>query len=70
MRVTKGEHRAAGDVRHDVTLLDANVVHLFNEGTLDHAHRVLGARPHVHEDVKGSYFAVWAPNAKSVSVST
>ena len=58
----------AGVARHDVTLLDDTVVHLFSEGTLDHAHRVLGARPHTVDGVDGTYFAVWAPNARSVSV--
>lgn len=54
--------------RHDVSLLDATTVHLFCEGTLDHAHRVLGAHPHVAGGEAGTYFAVWAPNAASVSV--
>ncbi|MEP7345418.1 MAG: 1,4-alpha-glucan branching protein GlgB, partial [Gemmatimonadaceae bacterium] len=57
-----------GDARYDVTLLDPNMLHLFNEGTLDHAHRALGAHLHVHDGVAGTYFAVWAPNAASVSV--
>ncbi|MBC7894028.1 MAG: 1,4-alpha-glucan branching protein GlgB [Cytophagaceae bacterium] len=57
-----------GDARHDVSLLDDTIVHLFNEGTLDHAHRVFGARPHLVDGVEGTYFAVWAPNALSVSV--
>ncbi len=59
----------AGDVRHDVTLLDDTVIHFFAEGTLDHAHRVLGAREHTAPDGQtGTYFAVWAPNALGVSV--
>jgi len=48
--------------------LDAPSLHLFNEGTLDHAHHLLGARPHVADGVEGTYFAVWAPNATAVSV--
>ena len=58
------EHR----LRHDISLLDPTTVHLFSEGTLDHAHHVLGSRPHVADGVQGTYFAVWAPNAASVSV--
>ena len=58
----------AFDARYDVTLLDDNTVHLFNEGTLDHAHYVLGAHLHVADGVAGTYFAVWAPNAAAVSV--
>ena len=66
--VQRHEHGAVGDPRYDVTLLDANVLHLFNEGTLDRAHRVLGAHPHSVDGLHGTYFAVWAPNAASVSV--
>ncbi|MCC6316959.1 MAG: 1,4-alpha-glucan branching protein GlgB [Gemmatimonadaceae bacterium] len=58
----------AGKARHDVTLLDDTVVHLFNEGTLDHAHRVLGAHLHAAGGMTGTYFAVWAPDARTVSV--
>lgn len=58
----------AGAVRYDVTRLDDTVVHLFCEGTLDHAHRVLGARVMDVDGSAGVYFAVWAPNAVAVSV--
>ena len=65
-------HARADAPRHaartDISLLDPTTVHLFNEGTLDHAHLVLGARPHVADGATGTYFAVWAPNAESVSV--
>ena len=54
--------------RYDVTRLDDTVVHLFNEGTLDHAHHVLGAHVHEADGVAGTSFAVWAPNALEVSV--
>lgn len=66
--VQRHEHGAVGDPRYDVTLLDANVLHLFNEGTLDRAHRVLGAHPHSVDGLHGTYFAAWAPNAAAVSV--
>jgi 1,4-alpha-glucan branching enzyme len=57
------------DAPHDESLLDEATVHLFNEGTLDHAHHFLGARPHTTPDgITGTCFAVWAPNASSVSV--
>ena len=38
---------------------------LFNEGTHRHLYRCLGAHP----DDGGSWFAVWAPNARRVSVA-
>ncbi len=56
------------DARYDISLLDDLTVHLFNEGTLDHAHNILGARPHVVDGIAGTYFSVWAPNAESVAV--
>ncbi|MEO6443794.1 MAG: 1,4-alpha-glucan branching protein GlgB [Gemmatimonadaceae bacterium] len=69
MKPARGyEDGSVGHPRHDVTLLDENVVHLFNEGTLDRAHRVLGAHPHHAHGQEGTYFSVWAPNAASVSV--
>ena len=37
---------------------------LFNEGTHRHLHRCLGAHP----DADGTWFAVWAPTARSVDV--
>ena len=43
-------------------------LHLFNEGTHNSLWQILGAHPIVHEGVAGTHFAVWAPNAKSVSV--
>ena len=42
--------------------------HLFNEGRLYQAYRLLGARPIEREGVAGIHFAVWAPNAERVSV--
>ena len=74
LRRTRGALQPVADrmtahhARYDVTLLDDTIVHLFNEGTLDHAHHVLGAHPHVADGVEGTYFAVWAPNAASVAV--
>jgi len=41
-------------------------LHLFNEGTHSHLFDRLGA--HVSTQPDGTYFAVWAPNADSVSV--
>jgi 1,4-alpha-glucan branching enzyme len=59
---------ATPDVRHDVSLLDEDDLHLFNEGRHFRLYRKLGS--HVLEDdgVRGTYFAVWAPNAEAVGV--
>ncbi|MGH8934842.1 MAG: GlgB N-terminal domain-containing protein, partial [Acidimicrobiia bacterium] len=48
----------------DLTLLTAEDFYLFNEGTHYRLHEKLGAHP----AGDGTYFAVWAPNARSVSV--
>jgi len=52
----------------DITLLTADDLYLFNEGTHDRLYERLGARPLVVDGTAGTYFAVWAPNAESVSV--
>ncbi len=44
-------------------------LHLFHEGTHYRAYEKLGAHPREHEGVRGVQFAVWAPNARRVSVA-
>ncbi|MEY2398032.1 MAG: 1,4-alpha-glucan branching enzyme [Actinomycetota bacterium] len=44
-------------------------LHLFGEGRHYSLWRMLGARPMVHQDVVGTAFSVWAPNARSVHVA-
>ncbi|WNM62910.1 1,4-alpha-glucan branching protein GlgB [Candidatus Nitrospira neomarina] len=43
-------------------------LHLFGEGKLYRSYEQLGAQVCTHQDVPGVNFAVWAPNAKRVSV--
>lgn len=43
-------------------------LHLFGEGKLYKAYEQLGAQVCTHQDIQGVNFAVWAPNAKRVSV--
>jgi 1,4-alpha-glucan branching enzyme len=43
-------------------------LHLFGEGNHHHIHQKLGAHKTVRDGVAGVRFAVWAPNAKRVSV--
>ena len=43
-------------------------LHYFNEGTHQQAYRDLGAHPCRGEGQQGTRFAVWAPNARQVSV--
>lgn len=48
--------------------LDVDAMYLFNEGTLEHAHKHLGAHFINQQGIDGVRFCVWAPNAASVSV--
>ncbi|MCC6738261.1 MAG: 1,4-alpha-glucan branching protein GlgB [Planctomycetia bacterium] len=54
----------AGRVRHDVSLLGEQDLHLFNEGTHSRLYGKMGANPRPD----GTSFAVWAPAATAVSV--
>ncbi|MFC1851201.1 1,4-alpha-glucan branching protein GlgB [candidate division CSSED10-310 bacterium] len=44
-------------------------IHLIGEGTQQHVFEKLGAHPMTINDVSGVYFAVWAPDARRVSVT-
>ena len=55
-------------VSYDFSLLTDHDLYLFNEGTHYRLYDKLGAHVVTHEGVKGTYFAVWAPNAEAVSV--
>ncbi|HTE55000.1 MAG TPA: 1,4-alpha-glucan branching protein GlgB [Kofleriaceae bacterium] len=52
-----------------MSLLGDQDLHLFNEGTHVRLYRVLGAHLGTVGGVKGTTFAVWAPNAQAVSVT-
>ncbi len=43
-------------------------LHLFNEGKLHHAYHVLGSHSMQQDGIQGIRFAVWAPNARRISV--
>ncbi len=51
----------------DLLLSDTDL-HLFNEGRLFEIAFTLGANPLTLDGVRGTRFAVWAPNARAVSV--
>jgi 1,4-alpha-glucan branching enzyme len=55
-------------VRHDFSLLTDDDLHLFNEGSHLRLYEKLGSHLVEHDGVAGTYFAVWAPNARAVSV--
>jgi 1,4-alpha-glucan branching enzyme len=56
------------DNRQPTTLLSDWDYHLFNEGSHHRLWEKLGSHPMEREGVAGTMFAVWAPNAKAVSV--
>jgi 1,4-alpha-glucan branching enzyme len=56
-------------VLSDVSLLSDDDLYLFNEGSHYRLYDKLGSHLMKVGDVSGCYFAVWAPNAQSVSVS-
>jgi len=53
---------------HDFSLLTPDDLYLFNEGSHFRIYEKLGAHPLSVDGQEGTFFAVWAPNAKSVSV--
>ncbi|MEJ2082451.1 MAG: 1,4-alpha-glucan branching protein GlgB [Acidobacteriota bacterium] len=55
-------------VRYDVTRLTEDDIYWFNEGTHYRLFDKLGSHRMSHDKEPGVYFAVWAPNAESVSV--
>lgn len=55
-------------VRTGRPALSAHDAHLFNEGTHYRLYEHLGAHREMRDGVEGVRFAVWAPNAQSVSI--
>jgi 1,4-alpha-glucan branching enzyme len=55
-------------VSTEVTLLTEDDLYLFNEGSHFRLYEKLGAHPLTVNNLKGTYFSVWAPDAKQVYV--
>lgn len=53
---------------YNLSLLSEMDIYLFKQGNHTKLYNKLGAHPMAHNGKKGVYFAVWAPNAASVSV--
>jgi 1,4-alpha-glucan branching enzyme len=53
---------------NECSLLSEDDLYMFNEGTHARLYEKLGAHPVVSRSLSGTYFAVWAPNAKHVTV--
>jgi 1,4-alpha-glucan branching enzyme len=51
-----------------MSLLTEHDIYLFKEGTHGRLYRALGPHPGHEQGVAGTHFAVWAPNARRISV--
>lgn len=60
--------KATKAVVHGVSLLSDYDIHLFKEGNHFHCFEKLGSHLTTFQGEKGTFFAVWAPNAQRVSV--
>jgi len=58
----------SGNVIHGVSLLTEHDIYLFKEGTHFRLYEKLGSHPMTVDGQEGTLFAVWAPNARQVSV--
>jgi 1,4-alpha-glucan branching enzyme len=58
----------AYEIFYDVTLFNELDIYLFKEGTHATLYNHLGSHNFQREGIDGVYFAVWAPNARSVAV--
>lgn len=60
------------EIKHDPYYFSPQLtdydIYLFNEGNHHNIYRKLGAHPTIVDGVSGTLFAVWAPNAKRVSI--
>jgi len=56
-------------VSYEVTFLSDDDLYLFNEGSHYRLYEKLGAHPATTGAESGTYFAVWAPDARQVSVA-
>jgi len=70
-RKTKPAHESKTGiptVTDDISLLSDDDLYLFNEGSHYRLYEKLGAHFMTVNEVEGTYFAVWAPNARQVFV--
>ena len=66
--MTKTAENKAPGVLHEGTLLTEHDIYLFKEGSHANLYGKLGSHTGSVRGKKGTHFAVWAPNARSVTV--
>jgi 1,4-alpha-glucan branching enzyme len=59
---------STGVIPNDISLLTADDLFLFNQGTHYRLYEKLGSHCMKMQGVEGTYFAVWAPNAENVFI--
>ena len=64
----KSQERSEEKTFKEMSLISDYDVHLFKEGRHFHLYNKLGSHLMEHKGTSGVYFAVWAPNARQVSV--
>jgi 1,4-alpha-glucan branching enzyme len=67
-RKPRSEKRLPEPVRYDISYLSDDDLYLFNQGGHFRLYDKLGAHQMSVDRVRGTYFAVWAPNAQRVFV--
>ncbi len=67
-KVTPSAFQISLNVRHDKSLLTEHDIYLFKEGSHFRMYEKFGAHQITIDGVAGTHFAVWAPNARKVSV--
>ncbi len=67
-KVDRRARVAREHVKHGITLFSDEDIYLFREGCHFRLYDKMGSHPMSDEGRPGTYFAVWAPNAKEVSV--
>jgi 1,4-alpha-glucan branching enzyme len=67
-RISSKDKIYSQPIRYDISMLSNDDLFLFNEGSHYRLYEKLGAHFLTVDGVEGTYFAVWAPNAKQVSV--
>jgi 1,4-alpha-glucan branching enzyme len=66
--MTNSSIQELSPVRYDLSLLTAQDLYLFNEGSHYRIYEKMGAHPLESNGAAGTVFSVWAPNAHGVSV--
>lgn len=65
---TRDQKKAGKKGSKEFSLISEFDVHLFREGKHYHLYKKLGSHPMEFNGINGVYFALWAPNARNVSV--